>query len=298
MAYNTKEILKDKDLNPISQYYNPTADKYEAVEGANGGNKVVVENNDLSLLPILDKLSQLTGTVIDEETRKSNEIDRKSKEVTRESNESTRKSNETARVSQENTRKSNETTRGTAEGTRVTQENTRKNNELARIALHDLLNSKLNNGEFNGKDLEYNWNGTQLGVRLKGESTYSYVDLKGDTGSISGLNSTHIQTALGFLPKDYVAGTNVTITGNSINAKDTVYTHPTGTNPHGTTKSDVGLGNLTNDKQMPINGGTFTGQAKFANDTSYGVFKGRNIASGTANPSGGSNGDIYFKRKS
>ena len=40
-----------------------------------------------------------------------------------------------------------------------------------------------------------------------------------------------------------------------IPAQDTVYTHPVGTNPHGTTKSDVGLGNVTNDKQMPISGG-------------------------------------------
>ncbi len=40
-----------------------------------------------------------------------------------------------------------------------------------------------------------------------------------------------------------------------IPAQDTVYTHPAGTNPHGTTKSDVGLGNVTNDKQMPISNG-------------------------------------------
>ena len=40
-----------------------------------------------------------------------------------------------------------------------------------------------------------------------------------------------------------------------IPAQDTVYTHPAGTNPHGTTKSDVGLSNVTNDKQMPISGG-------------------------------------------
>ena len=40
-----------------------------------------------------------------------------------------------------------------------------------------------------------------------------------------------------------------------IPAQDTVYTHPPGTNPHGITKSDVGLGNVTNDKQMPISGG-------------------------------------------
>ncbi|WP_271814167.1 hypothetical protein [Clostridium beijerinckii] len=30
----------------------------------------------------------------------------------------------------------------------------------------------------------------------------------------------------------------------------TVYTHPSGTNPHGTTKTDIGLGNVTNDSQV------------------------------------------------
>src|SRR5699024_8003344 len=29
----------------------------------------------------------------------------------------------------------------------------------------------------------------------------------------------------------------------------TVYTHPDGTNPHGTTKADVGLGNVANERQ-------------------------------------------------
>jgi hypothetical protein len=35
---------------------------------------------------------------------------------------------------------------------------------------------------------------------------------------------------------------------------DTVYTHPTGTNPHGTTKADVGLGNVdnTSDADKPV----------------------------------------------
>lgn len=82
MAYNTKPILTDRDGNPISQYFNVVEDEYEPVEGSGGGNKVIIynedgtENNTLSLIPILDKLSQLTGTVIDEETRKSNELQR------------------------------------------------------------------------------------------------------------------------------------------------------------------------------------------------------------------------------
>lgn len=33
-----------------------------------------------------------------------------------------------------------------------------------------------------GKDFEYNWEGTSLGVRQEGESEYQYVDLKGDKG--------------------------------------------------------------------------------------------------------------------
>lgn len=35
-----------------------------------------------------------------------------------------------------------------------------------------------------GKGLEFSWNGTQLGVREEGDSVYTYVDLKGDTGPI------------------------------------------------------------------------------------------------------------------
>lgn len=45
-------------------------------------------------------------------------------------------------------------------------------------------------------------------------------------------------------------------------AKATADNHVTNTsNPHGVTASQVGLGNVTNNKQMPIAGGTFTGNA-------------------------------------
>lgn len=37
------------------------------------------------------------------------------------------------------------------------------------------------NGE-NGKSLEFEWQGTRLGVRLQGESEFNYVDLKGEIG--------------------------------------------------------------------------------------------------------------------
>ena len=34
----------------------------------------------------------------------------------------------------------------------------------------------------NGKSLEYNWNGTKLGIRQEGETSYDYVDLRGPQG--------------------------------------------------------------------------------------------------------------------
>lgn len=42
------------------------------------------------------------------------------------------------------------------------------------------------------------------------------------------------------------------INGNILinNSETVVYTHPTGTNPHGTTKSDIGLSNVSNDAQV------------------------------------------------
>src|SRR5690606_29796499 len=37
------------------------------------------------------------------------------------------------------------------------------------------------NGQ-DGKSLEYNWQGTQLGVRVEGDPTYTYTDLQGPQG--------------------------------------------------------------------------------------------------------------------
>lgn len=162
MAYNTKEIVKDAEGNPISQYFNPDTDSYEPVEGKAGANKVILYNEDgtvndsLSLIPILDKLSQLTGTVIDEETRKSN--------------------------------------------------------ELQRIALYNQIFQMLQDGELKGdkgdigKGLEFNWQGTQLGIRVEGDTEYIYVDLRGPEGpqgppgTIENLTKQHVVNAVGYLP--------------------------------------------------------------------------------------------------
>lgn len=44
------------------------------------------------------------------------------------------------------------------------------------------IQQKADNGDFDGKSLEYNWNGTELGIRIEGDENYEYTDLKGNTG--------------------------------------------------------------------------------------------------------------------
>ncbi len=199
MAYNTKAIKTDKDGNPISQYYNPETDEYEPVEGVGGGNAVILYNEDgtlnnsLSLGEILDKLDQLKGTVIDEETRKSNELERIDNEDARQSNEDIRNTNEIERVNNEDIRIENE-------NTRIENENIRKTNEQNRIDLYNDLMEKVSTGYFNGKNLEFHWRGTELGVRVEGETEYIYVDLKGETGDIENLTVEHVVNALGYTP--------------------------------------------------------------------------------------------------
>ncbi|WP_017728486.1 hypothetical protein [Halalkalibacterium ligniniphilum] len=60
-------------------------------------------------------------------------------------------------------------------------------------------------------------------------------------------------------------------------------------------KEKVGLSNVDNTKQMPISGGTFTGVVTAQSNTAYSTRQVRNVTFGTANPSGGQDGDIYFQ---
>lgn len=60
-------------------------------------------------------------------------------------------------------------------------------------------------------------------------------------------------------------------------------------------KADVGLGNVTNDAQLPIAGGTMTGILYPQNNTSYTTGQARRIVLSTADPSGGGNGDVWIK---
>lgn len=63
-------------------------------------------------------------------------------------------------------------------------------------------------------------------------------------------------------------------------------------------KADVGLANVDNVKQMPIAGGTFTGQAIAQANTNYTTAQLRNIILSTADASGTApNGAVYIKYK-
>ena len=48
--------------------------------------------------------------------------------------------------------------------------------------LRELIANINNTNGKDGKSLEFNWQGTSLGIRKEGESTYSYTDLKGNKG--------------------------------------------------------------------------------------------------------------------
>lgn len=86
--------------------------------------------------------------------------------------------------------------------------------------------------------------------------------------------------------------------GKDIVNKDVLEAHSLATdNPHATTKNHVGLGNVDNVKQMPLAGGTFTGQAAAkAPDVNYTTAMLRNIKLMTSVPGTGDleNGQIAF----
>ncbi|MCL2519149.1 MAG: hypothetical protein FWF15_11350, partial [Oscillospiraceae bacterium] len=69
-----------------------------------------------------------------------------------------------------------------------------------------------------GKSIEYNWNGTQLGVRVQGEPSYTYTDLKGSTGPagtpptpISGASAPTTSTAGVLAQLYYTTGTPIRV---------------------------------------------------------------------------------------
>lgn len=99
-------------------------------------------------------------------------------------------------------------------------------------------------------DKTYRWSGTAY-AQIKGDlalgetSTTAYRGDRGKT-AYDHSQSTHARTDATAVASSSTNG-NIKINGT----ETTVYTHPgSGTNPHGTTKSDVGLGNVGNFKAV------------------------------------------------
>lgn len=73
------------------------------------------------------------------------------------------------------------------DGTSITVTSTTKVDGITTIIFSDGTSIEINDGQngtngSNGKSLEFNWNGTELGIRVEGNTDYTYVNLKGETG--------------------------------------------------------------------------------------------------------------------
>ena len=66
---------------------------------------------------------------------------------------------------------------------RQNQETIRQQNENAREEYISNLKAQVDNGDFDGADFNYKWDGTKLGVKNSKETAYQFVELKGDTGN-------------------------------------------------------------------------------------------------------------------
>lgn len=60
MAYNTKSMLTDAHGRYIPQYFNPTTNVYEPIEGENGSMNLIVADSDGVVLTQAQILNTLT----------------------------------------------------------------------------------------------------------------------------------------------------------------------------------------------------------------------------------------------
>lgn len=118
---------------------------------------------------LIQKVTELNEKVTkDEETRQNQETTRQQNETVRQENETVRETNEQARIKNELARKK--------------AEEERKTNENAREEYINNLKVQVDNGEFDGADFNYKWDDTKLGVKNSKETTYQFVELKGNKG--------------------------------------------------------------------------------------------------------------------
>ncbi len=127
----------------------------------------------------------------------------------------------------------------------------------------------------------------------KGLSTNDFTTIEKD--KLAGIAANATATAIVNNLTETAAGKALDATRGKV-LNDSLASHAgSASNPHSVTKSQVGLANVDNAKQMPIVGGTFTGVAVAQSNTSYTTRQLRNVVLSTIDPSGGSNGDIWIK---
>ena len=133
------------------------------------------------------------------------------------------------------------------------------------------------------------WNSKAAGTHSHAQS-----DVTGLSTSLSG--KVDKVTGKGLSTEDYTTTEKNKLAGIEAGAQVNTITSVAGkTGAVTLAKSDVGLGNVDNVKQMPIAGGTFTGAAVAQTNTSYTTAQLRNVVMSPAEPSGGNNGDIWIK---
>ena len=139
------------------------------------------------------------------------------------------------------------------------------------------------NGKANTSDLTSHTGNTTVHITATERTNWNAAKTHAD--------STHARTDATKVEDSSTNG-NIKINGTEVN----VYTHPSGTNPHGTTKSDLGLGNVENKSSATIRGEltkenvtTALGYTPPTTDTKYT----HPTTSGNKHiPSGGSEGQI------
>lgn len=116
-----------------------------------------------------------------------------------------------------------------------------------------------------------------------------------DVGSAVDINPINADTLQGKSASYFATASNVSTINNSLNTINSdISTINSSLN---TINSDISTINGSLNAKAPLASPSFTGTAKVAAGTDYTTAKLRNITLSTANPSGGSNGDVWIKYK-
>ena len=129
----------------------------------------------------------------------------------------------------------------------------------------------LTNGSINANELYLTPDDNEL-------DTSSFLRVT-DVGSAVDINPINADTLQGKSASYFATASNVSTINNSLN----------------TINSDISTINSSLSAKAPLASPSFTGTAKVAAGTDYTTAKLRNITLSTANPTGGSNGDIWIK---